>query len=104
FSGLTRLGELKADLFSPAELSMMKNNKTAEIINCKLTNIGAAGHDYFHSNPAVSSDLILLMRYHKNAGAENGRPLRDDPKGFYYIDDSYPGPDVKEQLKSQEKT
>ncbi|MFB3076629.1 MAG: alpha/beta hydrolase, partial [Lysobacterales bacterium] len=29
-------------------------------------------HMYFHSNPAASSDLILLLRYGLAPGAENG--------------------------------
>jgi hypothetical protein len=36
--------------------------------------------------------LILLMRYHCKPGASSGRPLRTTDKGFWDIDDEYPGP------------
>jgi hypothetical protein len=55
-----------------------------------VSKAGAFGHDYFHSNPAVSSDLVLLMRYQLPPGAENGRPLGGNGHGFWAIDDRYP--------------
>ena len=36
---------------------------------------GAKGHGYFANNPAVSSDLIALIRYRLEPGVP-GRPLR----------------------------
>ncbi len=50
---------------------------------------GAFGHDYYRSNPAISSDLVLMVRYGYAPGAESGRPL--DPAGgfFWKIDDDY---------------
>jgi hypothetical protein len=70
----------------------MRHSHVAQIIDARISNPGAFGHDYFHSNPAVSSDLILMMRYHLLPGAENGRPLRVTKNGFWTIDDDYPGP------------
>jgi hypothetical protein len=48
------------------------------------------GHSYFHENPAVSSDLILLLRDNRGPGAENGRPLIRRDNNFWEIDDTYP--------------
>ena len=45
-----------------------------------------------HVEAAVSSDIILLMRYAYAPCAESGRPLRINPNDFWYIDDEYPGP------------
>ncbi len=45
---------------------------------------------YFHSNPAASSDLILLLRYGLAPGAENGRPLESVAPGFWLIKLEYP--------------
>ena len=56
-----------------------------QIIDARISNPGAFGHSYFHANPAVSSDLVLLIRDGLLPGPE--RPLRADPKGFWYIDD-----------------
>jgi esterase/lipase superfamily enzyme len=50
---------------------------------------GAHGHDYFRSNPAVSSDLVLTVRYGRSPGAENGRPLEHVGGLFWKIDDDY---------------
>jgi esterase/lipase superfamily enzyme len=101
FSGLQRLGQIKADVFTPEELEFLRSSKTMQIVDARISNAGAFGHDYFHSNPAVSSDLILLMRYKVPPGAEYGRPLRVDKKGFWVIDDSYPGPEAATQVKEQ---
>jgi esterase/lipase superfamily enzyme len=92
FSSVQRLGQLKSDQFSPAELEMMRHSGAAQFIDARVSDAGAFGHDYFRSNPAVSSDLILMMRYHIQPGAQYGRPLRASKNGFWVIDDDYPGP------------
>ncbi len=92
--GLERLGELKANTFTPAELDVLRSSKTIQIVDALVT-LTWFGHDYFHSSPAVSSDLILVMRYHLPPGAENGRPLRVTDNGFWAVDDSYPEPAEK---------
>ncbi|MGB7159530.1 MAG: alpha/beta hydrolase [Tepidisphaeraceae bacterium] len=89
FGGL-RLGTLKADIFSKEELSALRKGSYVAIIDARVTKPGAFGHNYFYSNPAVSSDLILAMRYEKAPGAENGRPLGIEEHGFWYITDKYP--------------
>ena len=50
-------------------------------------------HSYFRTNPAVSSDLILMIRDNRDPGAENGRPLIEIDRGLNYwkIKDGYPG-------------
>ena len=91
FSGGLRVGKLTSDMFTPDELAALRQLKSSQIVDARVKNAGAFGHDYFHSNPAVSSDLVLIMRYrHLIAGAENGRPPQSDPQGFWYITDSYP--------------
>jgi esterase/lipase superfamily enzyme len=92
FEGITRLGALDSKMFTPEELAYARNEKNVQIIEARVSDTGAFGHDYFHSNPAVSSDIILLMRYAYPPGADSGRPLRINPNGFWYIDDEYPGP------------
>jgi esterase/lipase superfamily enzyme len=90
FGGLRRLGEIKSDVFSPAEIEALRTVGTPQVIDARVSDAGAFGHDYFHSNPAVSSDLILLLRYQYAPGAENGRPLGVNEKGFWVIDNDYP--------------
>jgi esterase/lipase superfamily enzyme len=90
FSGAIRAGKLRSDMFSPEELHVLRGLKTVQIVDARISEAGAFGHDYFHSSPAVSSDLIMVMRYHLQPGEENGRPLGSDGEGFWIIDDKYP--------------
>jgi hypothetical protein len=89
FGGSSRVGKLQSSMFAPDELAAMRARKSVQIIDARISDPGPHGHSYFHSNPAVSSDLILLMRYHYLPGPL--RPLRADPNGFWFIDDDYPG-------------
>jgi esterase/lipase superfamily enzyme len=47
------------------------------------------GHDYFRTNPAVSSDLVLMIRQGLKPG-EAGRPLENSGLNFWLIPDGYP--------------
>ena len=49
---------------------------------------GFIGHDYFHSNPAVSSDLINLILY-KAAPGSKERPLKKLENNFWSLDFDY---------------
>ena len=50
----------------------------------------ASSHAYMFADPAAMSDLVLVLRDGKLAGAQHGRPLRHD-KGWWYLDESYFG-------------
>ncbi len=50
---------------------------------------GHNGHDYYRTNPAVASDLVLAVRYGRSPGTENGRPLEQVGGLFWKIDDNY---------------
>lgn len=95
FGGLMRFGSLSSHVFSREELDLMRRKTEVEIIDVRTSEVGAFGHDYFHSSPAVSSDLILLLRYHYEPGAENGRPLKIEDNEFWMIDDKYPTPTTR---------
>jgi len=92
FEGMNRLGMLDSKMFTDEELELARKDEKVQIIEARVSDSGSFGHDYFHSNPAVSSDIILMMRYGLAPGAENGRPLRVNPHGFWLVDDTYPGP------------
>ena len=52
------------------------------------------GHNYFHSNPAVSSDLIMQLRYGAAPGEEHGRPMKPaGPNSWIITDDVYKKPE-----------
>jgi esterase/lipase superfamily enzyme len=92
FRGSMRAGRLSSSMFTIEELEALRASKTLQIVDARVSDPGPYGHSYFHANPAVSSDLILLMRYQLPPGAEYGRPLRVHKKGFWVVDDDYPGP------------
>lgn len=50
---------------------------------------GSFGHDYYRKNPAISSDLVLTIRFGRDPGAANGRPLEHKGNIFWSIDDDY---------------
>ena len=105
--GGTRLGKLQPNIFSKAELAALRTNKQVAIVDARVTKPGSFGHNYFYSNPAVSSDLVLVLRYGKAPGAESGRPLGIKEGGFWTIDDNYPrtltpGPDAPSAMLDNE--
>jgi esterase/lipase superfamily enzyme len=87
--GSMRLGKLKPEIFTPEELKALRGSRNLAVVDARVEKPGSMGHSYFYQNPAVSSDLILLMRYHLAPGAEHGRPLNATDNGFWSIDDSY---------------
>ena len=89
FGGM-RLGKLQADVFTKEELAALRKSPQLAIVDARVTKPGSFGHNYFYSNPAVCSDLLLVLRYGKAPGAENGRPLGTEDNGFWVIDDNYP--------------
>ncbi len=91
FGGTERVGNFDPTLFDEAELETLRRSERFQIIDARVKNRGAFGHGYFHANPAVSSDLILLMRYSLPPGADHGRPLGVSDTGLWMVDDQYPG-------------
>jgi len=87
-----RLGQLHSRIFSSQELNALRTSKHYEVIDARVSDAGNFGHNYFYSNPAVSSDLILLLRYDDLPGAEHGRPLHIEKDGFWQVYDGYPEP------------
>ena len=88
--GSMRLGKLKPEIFTSEELEALRHSKRVAIIDARVEKPGSFGHNYFYSNPAVSSDLIMVLRHQAPPGAEHGRPLQAIPNGFWSIDDKYP--------------
>lgn len=88
--GMMRLGTIKTEIFEKDEIETLRNARRIQFIDARLAKPGL-GHSYFHENPAVSSDLILYLRYGLLPGGDAGRPLGVSDSGFWIIDDSYPG-------------
>jgi esterase/lipase superfamily enzyme len=91
FESIGRLGELSLRIISPARMKDLEVIDRIDFIDARVTS-GFLGHAYFHSSPAVSSDLILLLRDNLSPGAEHGRPLTPDKRSTRYwsIGKGYP--------------
>ena len=80
---MTRLGTLTARIFTPAQKKALETIDRIDFVDARVDS-GFLGHAYFHSSPAVSSDLILLLRDNLSPGAEHGRPLTPDERSTRY--------------------
>lgn len=86
-----RLGRLEreqmSELINPVLASHERTRKASFIqFSGKSDELG---HSYFRTNPAVASDLILLLRYDYPPGSPQ-RPLVDEGLGFWRIPEGYP--------------
>jgi esterase/lipase superfamily enzyme len=89
FGGMMRLGQLQSRIFSHQELDNLRQVKRNQIIEARVSDAGNFNHNYFYKNPAVSSDLILILRDNLPPGPPQ-RPLQIDNDGFWSIYDGYP--------------
>ncbi len=82
--GTLEIGELTED-----EIWRMKANAArVTVVNFEGESSGY-GHSYFRTNPAVSSDLVLKIRYGLKPG-EAGRPLEHIGLNFWRVPEGYP--------------
>lgn len=90
FDSVRRLGRLLPSDLSPAQKELAPKLTRLQLIESLVRNAGLSGHVYFYKNPAVSSDLMLILRYDRDAGEENGRPLIERGYNFWELHDGYP--------------
>ncbi len=84
-----RVGTLGIGELDEEEIKRMKANASrVTVVNFEGESTGY-GHDYFRTNPAVSSDLVLKIRYGFKPG-EPGRPLEHIGLNFWRIPEGYP--------------
>lgn len=90
FGGGLRIGQAGySDVSKTIRKSGRRESHDQAVIQYQGKLGGAFGHNYFRTNPAVSSDLILTVRYGRHAGADGGRPLQHKGGIFWSIDDNY---------------
>ena len=92
FGGQVRLGEVEAGDLPRRQTEILRHLTGIQFIDCSLAGSRSESHEYFYGHPAVSSDLILLLRDGRRPGAENGRPLSRETGGIWRIDEQYPSP------------
>ncbi len=89
FASPRRIGTVQPEELLDRELDRVELMPNADIIDAQVRT-DFTGHGYFLSNPAVFSDIILVLRYDRPPGAENGRPLTALIPNYYILDDRYP--------------
>ena len=98
FGGLVRLGKLTRGELTYSQRGTMDTTPSFDLINARIKRTDWYGHSYFYQSPAVSSDVILVLRDDLDPGKENGRPLRQGPPHYWFIDDDYPVFDQSQSL------
>lgn len=83
FGSVRRLGRVDTMMFSEEAYERIASLRNFDVIDV-YGSTDLFGHSYFHSNPAVSADLVSLIRYGLKAGAP-GRPLEKVRKPFWRI-------------------
>jgi esterase/lipase superfamily enzyme len=88
FASVNRIGKITMqDISAEGRKSLMRTDRV-QVIDSKVDS-GFLGHSYFITNPAVLSDLILVLRDNRGPGPEKGRPLQRKDDGFWTITDTY---------------
>ena len=92
-----RLGLMRPEDIRPEGIALIKKLKTVDLVYIPES-LGIIAHSYFIDDPAVSSDLVLLIRDDKSPGIENGRPLAKHKSGMWTLERDYPQFKTKESL------
>ena len=91
FSGGSRVGSATVEGLSPEEVEGLKSDRLGhDTIDVKVKDKGAHKHSYWIDNPAVLSDVILVLRDARPPGREHGRPLIRAESGLWELYDGYP--------------
>jgi hypothetical protein len=82
---------LRTTDFTEEQKRRMRETRSVQFIDARIRS-DLLGHGYFHNHPAVSSDLLQLLRENCDAGDEACRPLRREDGVFWKITDDYLAP------------
>lgn len=89
FGSKQRIGQIRFQDLTPEQRKAIESLPQVNFVEARVR-AGLIGHDYFFSSPAVSSDLVLILRDNRAPGAENGRPLIKRQNNYWEINDDYP--------------
>ena len=87
FVSVRRLGQVQPEDLTDEERRRLERVARANLIDARVST-GFLGHSYFYSHPAVSADLILLLREGFAPGSP-GRPLRKLGENFWQVTNDY---------------
>lgn len=83
-----RLGNLALDTLGLEQPNNLVSVPLLTFIDAEVES-DITGHAYFWTNPAASSDLILLLRDNRDPGVQNGRPLIRRSNNYWVLRDKY---------------
>lgn len=89
FTSRVRLGSVEPEELTETQKQALRRVANLDIIIYRGQAAGSWGHSYFLDNPAVSSDILLLLRYGWAPGEAGRRPLKPLGAQFWAIDDDY---------------
>ncbi len=89
FASGQRLGTLMGKDVKKDWQQILRHTPDAALIDVASATAGL-GHAYFVDSPETLSDLILVLRDGRKAGAAHGRPLVHREDGFWEVRDGYP--------------
>jgi esterase/lipase superfamily enzyme len=88
FLSFRRMGQLRPEDLSDEQRLHLERIARTQLIDARVP-AGFIGHAYFYRHPAVSTDLILLLRDDLEPGSP-GRPLRKRGANFWQLTPDYP--------------
>lgn len=89
FEGVRRLGVLRASDFTEKQRAFLRTCHNVHFVDARVR-AGFLSHGYFYRNPAVSSDLVILLRENCAPGTPDCRPLDGDGDPFWRVTEGYP--------------
>jgi len=89
FASFRRMGQLRPEDLSDEQRQHIERVARTQLIDARVPT-GFIGHAYFYRHPAVSADLVLVLRDQLEPGSP-GRPLRKRGANFWQITPDYPG-------------
>jgi esterase/lipase superfamily enzyme len=89
FGSIRRLGRVTAGSMPPEVARLAEEAVNVTVVESRIRG-GVIGHGYFHTDPAASSDLILVIRDRRRPGAEHGRPLEPADITLWVLEEGYP--------------
>ena len=89
FMSLRRIGQVGPEDLTDEQRQFVELVARTQFIDARVPT-GFIGHAYFYRHPAVSADLVLLLRYQFEPGSP-GRPLHKRGANFWQITPDYPG-------------
>ena len=84
-----RLGTWDQNRSTPEELTFQERKYTNALIRFERKSTSGYGHSYYRTDPGVTSDIILMLRYGLAPGTP-GRPLKPLGPALWEIPPGYP--------------